>query len=171
MGVRLQHAVGWLGLAVFALAQVCIWFAGPDSVVSHVGAGGEPDAWMPKGRSVGVSFLIGAIIVAVILLCRLLVRVVPAGLVNIPSARAHRYWTSPEHRPEFNARMNAWLSMVGGAVLMGVACLNLELAFALPAGRPPFVAVHLGWVIPAVVLGCAAYLCLWLVRIPARRGA
>ncbi|WP_029090402.1 hypothetical protein [Brevibacterium album] len=96
-----------------------------------------------------------------------LVALVPAGLVNIPSRRAHAHWTSAAHRPEFNRRFTAGIACLGGVLFALLSAVDLDMAFTQPGADAGALSAHVGWFVVAVVAVWIAHLLLWTLRVPA----
>ncbi len=87
----------------------------PDRVASHFGASGQPDAWSSKGSFVMTCLVVVAFIAVLFPGIGLIVRKMPAGMINLLNKD---YWLSPERKEEtidFLSRQFLWF---GSATLL-----------------------------------------------------
>ena len=109
-------------LAALAAAQLLHYHPLlPDSIAVHFGAGGEPNGWSDRTEFVLVYGATEAFVVLFGVALSMLLRRIPASLVNIP----HReYRLSPERREETIAFMSnkiIWMEAATLAFLMAIA--------------------------------------------------
>lgn len=145
-----------LSSLLFLASLVWVAMTADDQLPAHFTADGTVDRTESK-----TSFLVtmGGIGFALILMfgsARWWIGRIPGHLVNMPSAQAHAYWTSPERRPEFDRKISEDLEWIGGATtllltwMVVVAGLTTgdslsAWVFALPTGV--FMASVFGYVI------------------------
>lgn len=116
-----SRAVLWGAFAVFAAVWVWLAVTAAAEVPGHFDGSGTVTRWDSKW-----SFLlpIGGVAIAVTALfagMRWLFPRVPGHAINLPSRRAHEYWTSPAHRPELDRKLSEDLEWMGAATLLLLA--------------------------------------------------
>ena len=148
---------------LFALALVgaasLVWAERvlPDKVASHFGARGQADGWMSREGYVQSMGLIGFLTPVFLLGIGLLMRLVPAEIMNVPR---REYWLSPEHRHEtaqYMTRQFGWMACLSLALIVAINWLMIE------ANRtsPPRLSGSV-WVLFVVFLASVA---IWIVRL------
>jgi uncharacterized membrane protein len=92
----------------------------PERVATHFNTAGAPNGWMTRDGFARFDASMGAFVLLVILGVALLIRVLPASLINIP----HRdHWLAPERRRQTADKIFAhmlWLAGIVVAFLMGI---------------------------------------------------
>lgn len=143
-------------IAIAAVRSISAWGALPARMASHFGSGGQPDGWQSKA-SFFVVFGVAGFGTALLLLAKpLLLRWVPARLINIP----HReYWLVPERIDEARAKLARYLDWFSVAItLLLVVTLELVLR-ANTTGTRLDEAVFV-----PMLIGFFVFLIPWLVR-------
>lgn len=144
-----------LSIACAVFAAVWLWLAvsAPEHLPGHVDASGTVTRWDGKWSlllSLGGVALVLALMFgfAKPLLSRL-----PAHAINLPSRRAHEYWTAPERRAEFDERISADLRWMGAATIMLMAWMLAVIGSAQGDSVNPWALVVPTVVYLVVVLG------------------
>lgn len=110
----------WLTLAIVALLTIriaSVWSELPDSMASHFGASGQPDAFMSKAGFFIFMALIGGGTVLILFVTPSFLFRLPKRLINLPNPD---YWlANDERRTEGLRRMSWFLGWMG----MGTAAL------------------------------------------------
>jgi uncharacterized membrane protein len=133
-----------------------VWARLPDTVASHFGSGGEPDAFMNKVGFFVVMALVGGGSVALVFASPLLLRITPRELISLPN---RDYWlSSSERRSEATDRLAGVMAWIGAATtgLLVVATeltvqANLEQTNLDEATFLVFLVVYFAFVTVAVV--------------------
>lgn len=121
-----QHSVKSLAaLALTAVVFVAVWVlvasVGDRWVPARFDMSGSVTRWESKWAFLSTIGAIGAALLAIFLVAPPLVRRVPARAVNLPSRKAHEFWTNPAHRPEFDRRVAEDVEWLGTATLLLLA--------------------------------------------------
>ena len=152
--------------AAFVIALIWFLATAPEQVPVHFDAAGNADRWDSKTTFGLVMGGIGAFLVGLFTVLPLVVRKLPAKLVNLPTRRAHAYWTAPERRPQLDDMVVAVTHALGAAVLLVITAGLLESARVASGRSWP------SWVFPlqtagliALAIGLIGYL-LWRTRVP-----
>lgn len=114
--------LGLVALSLFEAARQ--WRAAPAVVPSHFDAAGRPNAWSPRNEffelQVGVTLGIAALFVGL----PMLLKGMPAGLINLPNKA---YWLAPDRREETMERLSSFLDVFALAtVLLLLAVFELS---------------------------------------------
>lgn len=126
--------------SLLVFAAVWVWFGlyAPDVVPGHFDAAGQVDRWDSKGALLAILGVLGAAMAILFGTTRRWIGRIPSSAVNLPSRRAHAYWTAPVRRGELDDVMSTTLELIGAG------CLLLLTAVLVVSGR-----VAAGGVIPA----------------------
>lgn len=111
----------WLAFAVFT--GVWMWLAvtaGPE-VPGHFDGSGEVTRWDSKWSFLLPIGGVAAAVTAVFAAARRLLPRISGRAINLPNRAAHRYWTSPANRGEFDRRVAEDLEWIGAATLLLLA--------------------------------------------------
>jgi hypothetical protein len=107
---------------LFAVGRVLsVWDRLPARMASHFGASGRADAWTNRGDFLLLMALVGGGTTLLLLAMPLLLRVIPAGLINLPN---RDYWLTPERRPDAIARLGAWTAWFAVPVTLLMVATN-----------------------------------------------
>jgi uncharacterized membrane protein len=131
----------------------------PDRVATHFNASGAPDGWMTPSGLQSFDLVLTAFVLAVVVGSALLIRVLPAWMINVPN-RDH--WFAPERRRQSHHRLLVhmlWLACAVVGLLIGVH--HLVVLANLQAGPPRLSGIGL----ISLVAGFLAVLVLWTVRL------
>lgn len=141
---RLFAAACVVALAVF------VWLAvtAPETLPAHRDAAGEVTRWAPKSEVLWVLGGTAAGTAAFFALLAVVIPRMPAEFINSPHKA---YWTTPAHRPRFDAMVRADLLLYGALTVIFVAALGAIVAFDVPG--PWFWLLTGGYLV--VVLGAA----------------
>jgi uncharacterized membrane protein len=108
------------------LQHTWYWQRLPDSVATHFGPGGQPDAWMPRTQAVLVQAGFQVVFPFFLQLLGRLSAILPISMVNIP----HReYWLAPERRQATLGWVYGMLSCTGVAMsllMLGLSHLTFQ---------------------------------------------
>lgn len=129
----------------------------PETVASHFDISGEPNGWSSKGAFLGLSLGIAALLAATFALLPLVLRKLPAELINVPN---RSYWLAPERRAETVERLRAellWLGVVAELLVLVLVELVAQANLTAQPRLPPLP----WWLIAAA----ASVTLLWLARI------
>lgn len=117
MREMLSRVVLWLSCAGFAVALVWLAVSADGDVPAHFDGSG-----VVTRRESASSFILSMAGVAACAVLFASVRVwisrLPAQAINLPSAKAHRYWTDPVRRSEFDRKMSEDLEWIGAATIV-----------------------------------------------------
>jgi len=106
----------WLAVAMVLVLTVRIafvWSQLPDSMASHFGAGGRPDAFMSRAAFFLAMALVGGGSVAAVFAAPILLRIMPRRLINLPN---REYWlANDERRDAALDRLAGLMGWVGAA--------------------------------------------------------
>lgn len=163
-------------LMTIAGAAVQLWTQVPNlppRVATHFGAGGVADGWSSRTTFTWFSLVLVASFALLPLLVHLLLRFLPASLINIP----HRdYWLADTRRRQTMRRLGAWMEWYGaGSVLFALGITQLTIRANLLAPSPTEARLDGGFVLLLVLY--LAGTALWIVvlyrwfRKPPERGA
>lgn len=112
---------------VLALAVriALVWSHLPESMASHFGAGGKPDAFMSRSGFFLAMALIGGGSVAAVFAAPLLLRITPKKLLNLPN---RDYWLANDQRRD--AALDRLAGLMGwmGAATTALLVIATELA-------------------------------------------
>jgi uncharacterized membrane protein len=131
----------------------------PETVATHFGAGGAPDAWSTRdGWTVSYLVLVG-IVSGIFAALVLLMPRLPASVVNIPN---RDYWLAPERRATTWRHMGEALLVFGSATnLFDVGIMHLTVvANRSISGELP----GSFWVLFTIYMIFTAGWVIWLVR-------
>jgi uncharacterized membrane protein len=107
------------GLCLLGAARVAqVWAELPERMASHFGPTGAPNAWAGKAGFFVLFATISAFVVGMLLGVGWMVRVLPAGMINLPQ---RDYWLSPERRAQTVGHMARW----GGTVAVATTAFLL----------------------------------------------
>ena len=110
-----------------ALRIALIWSELPESMASHFGAGGQPDAFMSRGGFFLAMALIGGGSVAAVFAAPLLLRITPKRLLNLPN---RDYWLANDQRRDVAldrlAGLMGWMGAATTALLVIATELTIQ---------------------------------------------
>lgn len=84
----------------------------PETVASHFGLGGKPDAFMPRGAFIVVMALFETLVLVTALVGPAILRHAPTELVNLPNKE---YWLAPENKARAIERFTGHMEAFGAA--------------------------------------------------------
>lgn len=129
--VRVGSCVFWVSALIYAAVLGWTALVGPDSMPAHFGISGDVTRWESKAWVLTVEIVTGLLLMGLALGCRWMIPRLGPEVLSLPSESGQRYWTTPERRPELNARLISDLELMLGtsflllswlaAVLLGVA--------------------------------------------------
>lgn len=154
MRVRLTFLVALLGLS---LAQW--WFYAPrlpERMASHFSASGDPNGWSSPTQFFGLIFAISGLYLLTFLLCPLLLKVVPARLVNLPN---RDYWLTPERLPLAMRHMGS-LMLEFAMMSQLLMVFAVQLVIEANLSNPTRLSGHL----TVALMGYFIFVCLWCFR-------
>ena len=110
-----------------AIRIALVWSELPDSMASHFGAGGRPDAFMSRGGFFVAMGLIGGGSVAAVFAAPLLLRITPTRLLNLPN---REYWLANDERRDTAldrlAGLMGWIGAATTALLVVATELSVQ---------------------------------------------
>ena len=98
----------------------------PERVASHFNGAGEPNGWMSRTTHLEFMAGLGTGLPLLLVVVAVLVRFLPAGLINIPN---REYWLGPERRRQTGEELFTaclWLACLGAAFLTGLNALLVD---------------------------------------------
>ena len=107
-----------------AIRIALVWSELPDSMASHFGAGGRPDAFMSRGGFFVAMGLIGGGSVAAVFAAPLLLRITPTRLLNLPN---REYWLANDERRDVALDRLAGVLGWMGAATTALLVISTEL--------------------------------------------
>ncbi|MGJ9424449.1 DUF1648 domain-containing protein [Nesterenkonia halotolerans] len=129
--VRVGSCVFWVSALIYAAVLGWTALVGPDSMPAHFGISGDVTRWESKAWVLTVEIVTGLLLMGLARGCRWMIPRLGPEVLSLPSESGQRYWTTPERRPELNARLISDLELMLGtsflllswlaAVLLGVA--------------------------------------------------
>ena len=130
-------------LAVLVATYFGMWFVMwpelPERMVTHWGAGGQPNGWADKGQFFGLYTGISLGTIGMVVGMGFGIAAMPSSLINIP----HKdYWLAPERKAQTMASLRNL--MLEGA--------NLTMAFLLIVLWSVFRANQMGGVLPPLFM-------------------
>lgn len=114
----------WLSCSAFAAVVVWVAATSVDEIPAHFDAAGtvtRRDSVRSFVLSLGG---IGLVLATVFGGGRWWIPRVPAQMINLPSVDAHRYWTNPVRRREFDRMISDDLEWIGAATLTLLAWMT-----------------------------------------------
>ncbi len=137
---------------------------------AHLGISGDVTRWESKVRVLAVEIVFGLLLLGLAWGSRRMIPRLRPEVLSLPSEAGRRYWTTPERRPELNARLISDLELMFGttlllmswlaAILLGVAESAGDSA-AIVGGSP----AGDGAAGSAVTIGVVGYLVVLTVQI------
>lgn len=108
-----------IGITVALLLRIAVvWSDLPDTMASHFGAGGRPDAYMEKRPFFGFLTLFGGGSIALVFASAGMLKQLPTRWLSIPN---REYWLATEARRELAmnriAAPMAWIGLITAALL------------------------------------------------------
>jgi uncharacterized membrane protein len=141
MGTRRSDRTVWplwltVGIALsLALRVWSVWPELPDTMASHFGPSGRPNAFMSKEGFFLVTALIGGGSVASLFAAPTLIRHLPSKLINLPN---REYWLAHDERREVAIDRVAGLIGWVGAATAALLAVTIELAMQANLHRANF---------------------------------
>lgn len=137
----MRHPLAILALAQAAALAVVLATCPllPERMAVHFAADGHADGWGPRSAYIGLIASVLALAPLLAAAPALLVRVLPAGLINLP----HRaYWLAPERRAASVAWLVRHMCWSGLPLPPGLLVLHLAVVWAARQEPPalPFAA-------------------------------
>ena len=126
----------WLFLALLmaCFAHAAYYYPQlPDTVASHFGASGQPDAWSGKSSFLRVYVVVTALCGVLFGLGGILLARLPVSLINLPNKN---YWLSDAHKNETVSFLRDFLLLFGSATL-ALVLFTFHQAFRFSMGRTP----------------------------------
>lgn len=157
----------WLfSLAILLLQAALVHPDLPDQMVTHMNLKGTPDGYGSKDEFF-LAFGLAVVVINIMPpLVPLLMRRLPASLVNLPNKE---YWFADAARKAM-AIDNVYGMM---ALTMGLVnvmfILILQQAIELSAGKVPSIPLWTIWLIVAVLIFLPVVYLFWALRIPTQR--
>lgn len=164
--MRIPTKLFLIALVAFLAAWVWFGLSAPAAVPAHFNSAGQVDRWDSKFAFLAVIGVLAAVLALLFGTMRHWLGKMPAGLINLPSRRAHAYWTAEERRAELDDAVADCMECVGAAcLLLMTAILGISgwVAAGHAVGVGVFVALLIGFL--AVTAGAIAYL-LRRLRVP-----
>ena len=148
-----------LSLWLFILFQYVHYYPQlPPIVASHFDGAGRPNGWSPKGAFFVIYVVLAVIITAAFFWLPLILRRMPASLINLPN---REYWLAPQRKDQAMEMLADEMGWFGDAVLtVMMASIQLALNANLP-GTAGFQS-SLMWVLLAAFVLFAV---LWLLHL------
>jgi hypothetical protein len=120
----MSRTVLWLAFGIFAIAWMWVAATAGDEIPGQFGSSGEvtrqDSKWSFLGPigGIGIGFTLAAAA------ARVLIPRVPRHAINLPNQNAHRYWTDPINRAEFDRRISEDLEWLGTATVLLLAAMT-----------------------------------------------
>ena len=138
--------------AVYAAVAMTVLVAGPDVVVGHFGANGQPTRLDATGPFVLTLSLVVLGLLALFASLPALTRGIPIEFINVPNRER---WNTPARRRVLARRIAADLNLIGAVtILLMTSALVLRALGGLDVDLPPWVFL----VMLAAYLGCIGVL-------------
>jgi uncharacterized membrane protein len=123
----------WLGFLIYLAYSALLL---PERVAIHFGADGQPNNWMSRTTHLLFMGALGVGLPLVSAVLALVVRLVPARVVNLP----HReYWLSPERQSQtctYISHQFLWLACLEVVFFAGIQFLIVEANRMTPVRLP-----------------------------------
>ena len=94
-----------------------MWMTAPAQMAAHFDAQGIPNRFAPKEQLFAFQIQLELMMVGLGTLLQILLRAVPANLMNIPN---RAYWLAPERRKETVERVSSFSGILFGFILLTV---------------------------------------------------
>jgi uncharacterized membrane protein len=146
-------------LAIVLVRFALMYGALPETVASHFGPSGRPDAWMTKSGFAWFSLIPLCTALVVAIAAPELVARLPVSMVNLPNKD---HWLAPERKAETLSALRSWMEWFGVALLAFLA-FTYELVFDANASEGghlangPFILGLAAFMIFAIVWVVALY--------------
>lgn len=139
-------------------ARIALWAAIAVFVVAWIWVALAAGTWNDKWVFLSVVIVIGALLSVLFLGSRRFAPRLPTKWFRVSDPHAREYWSTPDHRGEFNRRISADLEWIGAATMLFLSAILL--AFGSDSGAP---AHNWTLIIPVavfviVVLGYCSYM-------------
>ena len=129
---RATRAALIIAVLVYAATAVVVLLVGPDSVVGHFGADGQPNRYDPTGPYILALTLVVAALVGLFVSIPALLLRIPIHFVNVPQREK---WNTPERRRVLARRFATDLNLLAALTVLLITLLLIASAVA-GAGQP-----------------------------------
>ena len=108
--------------ALFGIAQSLFYATQlPAKVAIHYGATGLPDSWASNTVNLAMNIAIPVFLVVLFLIIPVILKVIPASLVNLPN---RKYWLSAERKEATIEHMSQQLNIFGVVIMFLLIALE-----------------------------------------------
>lgn len=146
-----------VAILVFAILTVWLWSTAPDTLPSHFGADGQPDAWSSKTSTFAILVPIGLLLPLAFTVRRLWEKL-PLAFVNIPNKE---YWVEHGETTYLYDCLMVFMRVTAGAMALLMCTIVVQIVRTAGGSTP-------GWMVWVPTIGFLVVIGAALVFIVSR---